>query len=188
MQTPPGDTGDSLKNAISAEAVAQVAQPNARARDATDATHQKGEGPMELEVTIRIPVGGATMTIPTRERIFDSDAAGGRVVDSVHVADVGGLQSVEFVDGKLFIELKTGERYAFPIAQLLTGRKEDAKLELRETLVGRHAEFSSGHAEKIRLHEVQLARLHEVRLVEPESSSTPERWSAGSRSRRNPER
>ena len=132
---------------------------------------------MELEVTIRIPVAGATLTIPTREKMFDDAAPGGRVVDSVHVADVGGLQSVEFVEGKLFIALKTGERYAFPIAPLLTGGK-DAKLELRETLTTSNpAAFRSGFEERERLHSIQLARLVALRLVEPESASTPERWS-----------
>jgi hypothetical protein len=130
---------------------------------------------MELELVIRIPVGGATLTIPTREKIFDSAAPGGRVVDSVHVSDVGGLQSVELDDGKLLLELKTGERYAFPIAQLLTGGK-DAKLELRESLPGGLAAFG-GFGEKVRLHELQLARVASLRLVEPEASSTPERWS-----------
>ena len=124
---------------------------------------------MELEAVIRIPVGLATLTIPTRQRVFDD--AGSRVLDSVHVADVGGLESVEFVRGKLLIELKTGERYVFPIAELLTGGK-DATLKLDETLPGGPAAFG-GLEQKTRFHEVQLARLHSLRLVEPEEAPAP---------------
>jgi hypothetical protein len=127
---------------------------------------------MELEITLRVPVAGATLAIPTRQRVFDGAAGGGRVVDSVHVADVGGLQSVELDDGKLFLELRSGEKYVFPIAELLTGGK-DKLLKLDEKPPG--AGFG-GIEQKTRLHEVQLAGLHSLRLVEPESSSTPERW------------
>jgi len=130
----------------------------------------------DLEITIRVPVGSLTMSIPTRERLFEGMSS--RVVDSTHVAAVDDLRSVELVDGRLCLKLRSGEKYAFPIEELLTGGK-DAKLELRETLSERSAAFG-GFEERIRLHELQLARLTSLRLVEPESAgSTPERWSEG---------
>jgi hypothetical protein len=64
----------------------------------------------ELELTIRIPVAGTMTAIPTREHIFTPGVAGRRLVNSAHVADVGGLASVELVAERLCIELKTGER------------------------------------------------------------------------------
>jgi hypothetical protein len=131
---------------------------------------------MELEATIRIPVAGATLTIPTQERIFEPGIAGGREVNSVHVADVGGLQSVELEDGRLCIELKTGERYAFPIDELLDG-EGDPILQFRETWAGTERAAYGGTAEKTRWHEVYLARLVGLRLVEPEPQQAPERWS-----------
>jgi hypothetical protein len=112
------------------------------------------------------------LTVPTRQRVFDD--AGSRVLDSVHVADVGGLQSVELEDGLLRIELKTGERYQFPIEELLTGDK-DATLKLEEPVPGGAGAFG-GIEQKTRLHEVRLARVASLRLVEPEATSTPERW------------
>jgi hypothetical protein len=127
---------------------------------------------MELEVTLRIPAAGSTLTIPTRQRVFDD--AGSRVLDSVHVADVGSLQSVEFADGQLRIELRTGEAYQFPIGELLTGGK-DATLKVEEPVPGGAAAFG-GLEQKTRLHEVQLAHLHSLQLVEPEATSAPERW------------
>jgi hypothetical protein len=165
--------------------VAHLAQPHARAREVEDSprtsTHvhaqaEKGEVPMELEVTITIPVAGATMTIPTRQRIHEPGAPGGRVVDSIHVAAVDDLASVELVDGRLRLELKSGEKYQFPIAALLTDERPDATLKLQEQLPGGSTIFG-GVREKFRIHELQLARVSAVRLVEPESASTPERWS-----------
>ena len=47
---------------------------------------------------------------------------------------------------------------------------------MRESLPGGPAAFG-GLEEKVRLHELQLARVTSLRLVEPESASTPERWS-----------
>jgi hypothetical protein len=188
---PPGDTGDSLKSAISADDASRERwerlksrisegapeDPFAASEAGTAGTPKKGEGPMEIEVTIRIPVGGATLTIPTREKIFEPGLSG-RVVDSIHVAAVDSLRSVELVDGRLLLELKGGEKYAFPVDQLLDGGKRDAKLEVRENLPGPPAAFG-GLELRERLHEIQLARVASLRLVEPESSSTPERWSEG---------
>lgn len=74
---------------------------------------------MELEAIIRIPAAGATMAIPTREPVFRPGVAGPQIVDSSHVADVGGLRTVELEDGLLRIELKSGEGYQFPLAELL---------------------------------------------------------------------
>jgi hypothetical protein len=105
-----------------------------------------------VEITITIPVAGAAMTIPTRERIFEPGVGGGRIVDSVHTAALDDLRSVELDGGQLYLELQTGERYRFPIAELLTDGQEKL-LHLRDSLQGRQ-ESVFGAVEKARLHEL----------------------------------
>jgi transposase-like protein len=165
-----------------------VCGPATSSRFQPDAAFSEGEGlrpyprhdrevpKMELEVTLRLPAAGAVMEIPVRQRDFQPGVAGARILDTVHVADVGGLQSVELEAGLLRIELKTGERYQFPIAELLDGER-DPILQLRETWAGTERAAYGGTLEKTRHHDVYLARLVGLRLVEPEPASTPERWS-----------
>jgi hypothetical protein len=57
------------------------------------------------------------------------------------------------------------------------GAAKDATLQLRETLVGRATTF--GREERIRLHELQLAWLRSVRLVEPSPSRRLSRRRSG---------
>jgi hypothetical protein len=172
-----------------AEPPAQVAQPNARAREAQVGQpkkpdlrhhdlrqHETEVTAMELEATIRIPVAGATMTIPTRDRIFTPGVAGGRVMDSIHTADLGSLRTVELEDGVLKISLRSGEAYTFPIAELLDG-EADPLLTVRETWAGHERAAYGGVVEKVRLHDLHLARVTSLRLVGPEPVQAPERWS-----------
>jgi hypothetical protein len=141
-----------------------------------DVRHHEEGLKMELEATIRIPVAGATMSIPTRNRIYEPGVAGGRLVDSTRVADLGSLRAVELGDGQLRIELRTGEAYAFPVAPLLNEERE-AILQLRETTAGPQTGAFGGTAEKVRPHDLNLARVVSVRLVEAEPAQAPERWS-----------
>src|SRR5262249_35742889 len=97
--------------------------------------------------------------------------------DSQHTADVGSLQAVELAGGQLRIALKTGEAYQFPVAELLTGEGADPVLQVQETMVTSDRMAFGGAATQARVHNVKLARLASIRLVEPEPGQAAERWS-----------
>jgi hypothetical protein len=62
---------------------------------------KKEKSRMDLEITITIPGAGTAMTIPTRSASGVTAVAGGRVVESNHVAAVDDLRSLELDRGVL---------------------------------------------------------------------------------------